>query len=187
MCSAFANHQFNFRCKNLQESYCEGKCWLKQCGAEVLCSSIKQREQKEQKRVFPCIASSVLLNFGLKGLTPEGALQFYLRHGPFVPWPFCWDCQQRCQTGWYFWDASVYLLWVNQTATHFRKAIQQLAISSRSSKCRLTRQKVKQLDGPIRNLWASSHLNACLAKPRYRNIKDLHLARKGKKPEHTPR
>lgn len=129
----------------------------------------------------------MLLSFGLKGLTTEGALQFYLRHGPFVPWPFCWDCQRRCQTGWYFSDACVYLFWVNQTASHFRKAIQQLPIASHSSKCRLTRQKVKQLDGPIRNLWVFLHLNACLAKPCYKNIKDLQLAMKGEKSEHMLR
>lgn len=82
----------------------------------------------------------MFLSFALKALTPQGALQFHPKHGPFSAQPFCWACQQRCQTG-YCWDAIVYLLWAKQTATHFRKAIQQLTVTSHSSRCWWTRQK----------------------------------------------
>lgn len=67
----------------------KGKCRITQPGAEVPCLSNKKTQQKEEKCVFPCVAPSVFLNFHLKGLTPEGALQFYPNHGPFSPWPFC--------------------------------------------------------------------------------------------------
>lgn len=45
---------------------------------------IHRTEQQEQKGTFPYVAPSVLLSFGLKELTPEGAVQFSLTPGPFI-------------------------------------------------------------------------------------------------------
>lgn len=77
--SVFANHQFSSHSKILQE---RAKWRVNQARTEALCLS--QNWAAEQKGIFPYVAPSVLLSFGLKELAPEGALQFYLTHGPFV-------------------------------------------------------------------------------------------------------